>query len=175
MTYSFFEAIRVLVLFAVGGVLLAETIGPLWHIAKHRGWLGETFRQQHIRHHLEQYPPNKVVALDPEAKYIAAGEWNMYVLAVLVLGVLFLILPVEYALPVALGAAIHGLLTDYAHQAFHLKRNPFDRYQWYRKRARLHRIHHRAWGNFGILFFFIDRLLGTIRLTSPTEPENLFP
>lgn len=174
MFLPFFEIFRIATLL-LAGVLLAETIGPLWHIAKHKGWLGKTFREQHIRHHVDHYPSHRVIASAGESQYLIAGEWNMYVLAGIVVAGIFFFLPLESALPVALGAAVDGVLTDYAHRAFHLKRNPLDRFQWYKTLARLHRIHHQVWGNFGVLFFLIDRLYGTLRFRGSATPEDLFP
>lgn len=168
-----FEVGRSLALFFIAGPLLADTVGPLWHYAKHRGWLGDTVRTRHWAHHQLDYPPHRVAPADAD-EYHIAGEWDTYLLAFLVVAVLFSVLPLRIALPIALGASCYGVLTDHFHRAFHLQRNPLRRFHWYRIRAKRHRIHHQVMGNFGIISFGIDRILGTLR-DKGGVPEDLFP
>lgn len=50
-------------------------------------------------------------------------------------------------------------------------------YLWHRFMQQLikrHDIHHFARSNYGIVFFGIDRLFGTLRDEFPTEKQNIF-
>lgn len=50
------------------------------------------------------------------------------------------------------------------HRHYHLETTPLERFAWFRKKRRLHFLHHRnARVNFAVVEFWIDRLLGTYR------------
>ena len=52
----------------------------------------------------------------------------------------------------------------YLHEHYHLIDSPLERFAWFRKKRRLHFIHHRDAGcNFAVVEFWIDSLMGTRR------------
>lgn len=94
----------------------------------------------HESHALNYYGiPIAVIAA---ACWIVAGPW---VMMANLLGVVFTF-------------RWHMLL----HKHYHLNDTPFERFAWFRKKRRLHFIHHEdARYNFAVVEFWMDRLLGT--------------
>jgi sterol desaturase/sphingolipid hydroxylase (fatty acid hydroxylase superfamily) len=51
----------------------------------------------------------------------------------------------------------------YLHKQYHLKGSIFERFSWFRRKRRLHMVHHQqVHRNYAIVEFWLDRLLGTI-------------
>ena len=174
-TFSIFDVLRAFLFFTVGAHVLDEVIGYLWHrAAEHNGMLGEAIRYRHWWHHMKDYP---VEDLRPTgvAEYKSAGSWSWYVLAVGTLLLAFFALPLHDFVPLALGGIIYAWYgSNYFHSAFHIERHWLNRFQWFRRLVKRHDIHHWAPCNYGILFFWMDWLFGTLREDLPTAKENIF-
>jgi sterol desaturase/sphingolipid hydroxylase (fatty acid hydroxylase superfamily) len=166
----------ILLLCSVVAVALVEAIGYFWHrFAEHLGWAGDTVRYRHWVHHERDYPVGR---LRPSGarEYRAAGSWTWFALGAVVIALIFLLLPFAYALPLALGSLLYAWgVIGYLHERFHVDGHWLQRFSWFRRIRRLHDIHHWRPCNYGILFFWMDRLFGTLREDFPRERENIFP
>lgn len=160
--------------FAVAGPLVIEVAGYLWHrFVEHNGVFGETIRARHVVHHEKDYP---VANLRPKRqKYRTAKSWSWYVLALILMLAAYLLFPLRYSLPMIAGGLIYAkFVVSYFHKSFHKHHIWLQRYAWHHKLVKLHDIHHYAPVNYGINFFFMDRLFGTYRETKPAKPVNTF-
>ena len=78
-------------------------------------------------------------------------------------------------LAMALGGLAYGSLVILLfHAAFHVKGHLLWRFKWFRRLVRRHDIHHWTRANYGILFFGLDRLFGTLRDDFPAEKQEIF-
>jgi sterol desaturase/sphingolipid hydroxylase (fatty acid hydroxylase superfamily) len=170
------DGMRMLALFTVGAVLLVEAIGYFWHrFAEHFGAMGNIVRYRHWVHHEVDYP---VQALRPigQADYRRAGAWTWFVLGGVVGALILALLPLDWAMPLALGSFLYAWgVISYLHDAFHVEGHWLERFAWFHRIRRLHDIHHWQPGNYGILFFWMDALCGTLREEFPAQRENIFP
>ena len=176
MSFQFFDAVRLLFYFAIGGPLFAEVIGYFWHRgAEHNGWLGNAIRYRHWIHHEVDYPTER---LRPEdvVGYKSAGSWSWYVAAGGAILLALVTLPFRDALPLVAGGSLYGkYVVDALHKAFHIQGHWLIQFGWFRTMVRRHDIHHWAVGNYGIAFFFMDRIFGTLREEFPAVHEEMFP
>ena len=182
------------ILFILGGILYAEVTGYFLHRLLHSEslpWLS----RNHMLHHLRLYGPDMPMRTDgyktpPHSKWFGVGlEWIVPV--ILLAGTVVLVLslfgvPLLYqaaTLVAAAGWAI--LLFNYMHDALHrsgfwMTRTRFCSKWFYRVRYK-HDIHHKQLTNsglmnrnFGICFFWMDRLFGTFQLSlKPCNPDGL--
>jgi len=170
------ELLRALWMFFVGGLVLVEVVGYIWHrTAEHLGLVGDGIRYRHWVHHELDYPTDN---LRPKnvVKYKSAGSWSWYVLALSVIGLAFILLPIRDAVPLTIGGALYAyFVVNYFHEAFHVDNHWLNRFEWFKRLVKLHDIHHWAACNYGIVFFGMDRLLGTLREETPTQKEEIFP
>ncbi|MBI2798044.1 sterol desaturase family protein [Candidatus Saccharibacteria bacterium] len=156
------------------GPLFVEVGGYFWHrFAEHQGWLGESVRARHIVHHQEDYP---VEALRPaKQKYQSANSWSWYVLALILMALAYVLFPPKYSLLMIAGGLLYAtFVVSKFHKSFHLQRTWLQRFAWYKKLVKLHDIHHYAPVNYGINFFFMDRLFGTYQETQPQKALPTF-
>lgn len=165
-------------------VFIAELAGYLLHRLLHSGkirWLSRS----HMEHHLEHYGPHR--PMRPSETYIdaTAGRWSIgnigmewIVPSVVVLGgflgIFQLIgLPWSYRISfVAIALGWTSLTFNYVHDRMHIRgfwmeNNPWLK-KWFIAARRLHDIHHLSLNdggqldcNFGIGFYFFDRIFGT--------------
>jgi sterol desaturase/sphingolipid hydroxylase (fatty acid hydroxylase superfamily) len=165
-----------LLLSTVCAVALVELVGYLWHrFAEHLGWLGDTMRYCHWVHHELDYP---VESLRPSgrASYRKAGSWTWFALGGAAIVLMFLLLPLADAAALALGVVAYSWgVISYLHCRFHVDSHWLQRFAWFRRLRRLHDIHHWQPCNYGILFFGLDRLFGTLREDFPAHRQNIFP
>jgi len=173
----------------VGGCLSSELLGYFLHRLLHSGRIPFLSRS-HMKHHMELYgplqPQRSKAYLDATTESVSLGniglEWLIpsAVLLAFALGTLRLLhVPGFYqGVYVASILAWSFLMFSYLHDVMHvegfwLERIPLLR-SWFVSARNLHEIHHRVLNdqgimhkNFGIGFFFLDRLFGTL---SPEEP-----
>jgi sterol desaturase/sphingolipid hydroxylase (fatty acid hydroxylase superfamily) len=157
-------------LFVLAGPFLVEFVGYFWHRwVEHRELLGKKVSFRHYKHHEVQYPVKKLRNGGP---YDSADSWTWYAVGMIAMVVSFLIAPWQYALSFSAGAWIYGhWIVAQMHSAFHITGHFLWKYEWFQKLVKLHDIHHYDNVNYGICFFFMDRLCGTYRNTFPVD-EN---
>lgn len=163
-----------IICFVLVGPLVIEVAGYFWHrFVEHEGVAGSTIQQQHIQHHQEDYPTNN---LRPNSKrYKHAKSWSWYVLTVILIGLALLIIPWPYSFATILGGLIYAkFVVSYFHRAFHLPHHWLHKYNWFRNLTKLHDIHHYQVANYGIVFFFMDRLFGTYKTSVSKKPNTVF-
>ena|SRR5258708_5820087 len=161
------------------GLPLVEFVGWLWHWSiEHYGLLGEALRKQHYVHHEVDYPAED---LRPQQDYQSAHDWSWYLLSAITLSVLVALsltglLPWRYMIALSAGAVLYArCVVSIMHDLYHLPNCRLSRFAWFRELVRLHDIHHYARGNYGIVFFWFDRLFGTYVEDMPSTPLNVFP
>jgi sterol desaturase/sphingolipid hydroxylase (fatty acid hydroxylase superfamily) len=167
----------------IGGCVSSELLGYFLHRLMHCGRIGFLSRN-HMRHHLELYGPLQKQRtpkyLDATTARIGLGnigaEWLIptpLLIAATVSALYFLKVPMGFAFAY-LGTALvwSFLMFSYLHDIMHVEKFWLSRNRWLKNwflSARtLHDIHHQAINdrglmnkNFGIGFYFFDRLFGT--------------
>jgi hypothetical protein len=169
-------------LFAVvGGWLFAEICGYLLHILLHSEKIPFLSRS-HMIHHMRIYGPKRslrpcdtyLISTEGRPAILGAGmEWLAPIAAIIAMSFAIselLVIPRFYFLLFTISALLWGyLLFGYMHDAMHLSHFWMQRipglHRWFLRIRRLHDIHHRQISddgrmstNFGICFFFMDRL-----------------
>jgi hypothetical protein len=151
----------------VASLILASFFGHVVHWLIHQEWMGPAHRG-HMEHHLDLYPPGKLVS----DRYLAAKWYRSGPL--LFTPPLLLILGAVGGLMWALGLPLwtvavlgvclvgFGLVNDYFHDSFHIRKHPLNHFKWYKRLRRLHFQHHYDMTvNYGIVFFDWDRVFKT--------------
>lgn len=156
------------------GPLVIEVAGYLWHrYVEHEGKAGKKVQEKHVQHHEKDYP---TTALRPDTqKYKRAKSWSWYVLTVILIVLALVIIPRPYSYFAIVGGLVYAkFIVSYFHKAFHLPHHWLHKYAWFRKLTELHDIHHYSVANYGIVFFFMDRLFGTYQQTMPKKKTQVF-
>jgi len=126
----------------------------------HRRKIRAVFDAHAIGHH-GLYPPDKLqseVFEDCESHAL-----NYYGIPIVVFAVFIYF----YLGPLVMFAHLTGVFATfrwhlYLHEHYHLIDSPLERFAWFRKKRRLHFVHHRdARYNFAVVEFWIDKLMGT--------------
>lgn len=155
---------------AVGTHYFATLIQTLLHRAVgHRRAGGRLCRAHMLNHHaiyrrtytapayLDEEQSLTVYYLSPIAACTALAFWLLSPLFAVTVLAAFL-----------LSMAAHA----YVHVQYHLDGSTLARFSWFRRRQRLHQLHHEQPNrNFGVLEFFWDRLLGTYTSQSIAKRE----
>jgi len=169
----------------LGSVFAGEFLGYLLHRLLHTGWI-PWLSASHMEHHMLLYGP--LQKQRPSEHYIDATtdraslgnigvEWLAPSAALLaIVGALFWTLRVSAIHQVAFFVTVltwSFVMFSYLHDRMHvqnfwMERSPMLQ-RWFRRARRLHDIHHRVLNdgglmdkNFGIGFFLLDRLFGTL-------------
>lgn len=152
------------------GIFTVEFVGYFWHRwVEHKEILGKQIAFRHYKHHEVQYPVNK---LRNGPGYESADSWTWQVVGGLTTLTSFLVAPWPLALTFSLTGWLYawGIVAN-MHSLFHIRKHALWRFKWFQKLVKLHDIHHYDNCNYGICFFFMDRLFGTYRETFPRD-EN---
>lgn len=166
--------VLMLTCFVLIGPLVIEVAGYLWHrFIEHEGKAGKAIQEKHVQHHEEDYPTH---ALRPDmGTYKSAHSWSWYVLTVILIVMALVIIPRPYSYFAILGGLIYAkFVVSYFHKAFHVPHHWLQKYAWFRKLTELHDIHHYQVANYGIVFFFMDRLFGTYKQELPKKKSEVF-
>ena len=157
-------------LFFIAGPLLVEFVGYFWHRwVEHKGMLGKEVAFRHYKHHEVEYPVNRLRT----NTYRNANSWTWYAIGLVTSVLAFTFAPWQYALSFGAGAWLYawGIVLN-MHTAFHVKGHFLWKYKWFRKLVKLHDIHHFDNKNYGICFFFMDRLFGTYTDVFPVDEKG---
>jgi sterol desaturase/sphingolipid hydroxylase (fatty acid hydroxylase superfamily) len=150
-------------------VLVGSIVGYFVHRAIHHEWAGPLYRG-HMEHHLEIYPKGRLTS----DKYTIAKWYNSgpvlftpAALLVITLGALVCwVLGGSLWLfgTFSVGLVAFGLVNDYVHDSFHLRRHWLHRFSFYKPLRRQHFEHHNDMTkNFGIVVMFWDSVFKTKR------------
>ncbi len=156
------------------GPLVIEVAGYLWHrYIEHEGMAGKAVQVSHVRHHERDYPADD---LRPDkVKYTSAQSWSWYVLTVILIVLALIIIPRPYSFFTIVGGLVYAkFVVSYFHKAFHLPHHWLQQYAWFKHLTKLHDIHHYRVANYGIVFFFMDRLFGTYTAQMPKKKSSTF-
>lgn len=144
--------------------------GHVVHWSLHQGWTGSV-HQSHMTHHNKLYPPSDYLSKiyrqagkDSTPKFFLISAIPLILTPI----VLWLIgwLPLSLMITALFVEALMGFLHNYLHDAFHIEKHwlygvPFLGVI-FGKWVSIHYLHHVDMGkNYGIFFFFYDRLFGT--------------
>jgi sterol desaturase/sphingolipid hydroxylase (fatty acid hydroxylase superfamily) len=143
------------------GLLVVEVAGYFWHRwVEHNAVFGHNIQSFHIRHHEHNYPVEKL--RPAEQKYKSARSWGWYALtAFLVVGTLVLV-PRPYNFVMVLTGLVYAkFVINYMHTRFHVRQHWLARTRYFQHIQKLHDIHHFGPYNYGVLFYFMDRIFGT--------------
>ncbi|PIP84187.1 MAG: hypothetical protein CO113_02535 [Elusimicrobia bacterium CG_4_9_14_3_um_filter_62_55] len=169
----------------VGACVFTEIVGYFIHILLHSNKI-EFLSKNHMIHHLKVYQPKRgmrsadyLVSTYGRAQVDGVGlEWLGPI--ALILAAFFgaayafgmpLVLQAVFVVAALLwGRFIFGVMHDAMHlESFWMAKNPLTR-PWFLHVRKLHDIHHlsieddgRMTTNFGICFFFMDRLFGSLK------------
>ena len=178
---------------AIGALVSAELLGYWLHRLLHSGAIGFLSRN-HMKHHLVLYGPlqdqRSVAYQDATDDSVALGnigvEW--LIPAALLIGVfagVFWVFHVHWAYQLIYFVTTLGwsfLMFSYLHDVLHvegiwLASNRWLK-RWFLSAQKLHDIHHQVVNdhglmdkNFGIGFFFFDRVFGTLSAERPAFNE----
>lgn len=156
------------VLVLIASIVFASFAGHWIHWVLHQPWAGPA-HVGHLQHHLTHYPPGKLTSDTYfSAKWYHSGPFLftpplVFLLAVLG-GMLWLLhAPAWILLVFGISLVGFGLVNDYAHDAFHVRRHWLMRFKWYKKARKRHFVHHNNMRvNLGILSYAWDRVFGTM-------------
>lgn len=164
----------VVIFFMIAGPMVVEIVGYFWHrFLEHEGKAGEFIRYRHWLHHEQDYPTTN---LRPSKKYHKAGSWSWYVMALLLVVAAYILVPRPWSIIMIISGLIYAkFVTSAFHASFHKKNYWLNRYGWYKKLVKLHDIHHYKPVNFGINFFFMDKLFKTYSEKQPSATKIIFP
>lgn len=178
----------------VGGLVFTEFVGYWLHILLHSEKIAVLSRS-HMIHHLRDYGPRKPLhrkeylsSADNRASLFGFGfEWMAPILLIISISLALL-----YAFNISwqcqlafIGTGLFWgyVLFGYMHGAMHLTnfwmmKIPFIK-KWFLSIRRLHDFHHlqitedgRMLANYGICFFWFDRLFGTFSPQNKSFNEN---
>lgn len=154
-------------LLLAASVAVGSFVGYFAHRALHQEWTGP-FYKGHMEHHLEQYPPDSLISdtyLKP--KWYHSGIMLFAPAAAAVLGVAGVLghlvgLSVDAYLTFAVGTVAFGLVNDYVHDSFHLRKHWLQMVPGYNTLRELHFQHHvDMTKNYGIVTLLWDSVFKT--------------
>src|SRR5271169_1944251 len=135
----------------------------LFHYGFGHHRFGGIFFRNHIRFHHTFYAKGHLVSSTYRGD---EGNNTPYFLipTILVAGGIFLVLPLDLFLVMAVASAASFYAHVYLDREYHVEGSKLARFAWFRRKQQLHFVHHLyANCNFAVIDFFWDKLLGTYR------------
>jgi sterol desaturase/sphingolipid hydroxylase (fatty acid hydroxylase superfamily) len=160
------EAPLMLAMAALGHVLTSLVQDALHRLLGHSP-AGGALHRAHAGSHHTVYTEARMVSSRYDDTEISLTP--LYLVPALAVVMIFLwLLPLRYVACGAFGIFISFAAHVYLHAHYHLSQSRLRRHEWFRRRQRLHAIHHRdGTKNFGLIHFCWDRLLGTFCDSQP--------
>ena len=159
----FLAELPLITLTAICTHLVVSSGQTLFHYGFGHHRVGGIFYRNHIRFHHTHYAKGHLVSSIHRHN---EGNNTPYFLipAVIVAGGMFLVLPFNLFVTVAVASTAsfgaHVLLD----KQYHAERTRLARFAWFRRKQQLHFVHHvHANCNFAVIDFFWDKVLGTYR------------
>lgn len=167
--YVYVSVVLTALLVAFLSYTVTSLLGYFVHWAIHQRWSGR-IHKAHMAHHLELYPPGKLVS----EEYRHAGSQStvhtflVAFLPLLLLPVILMLVGVISLVNCAFAVCamvIVGLLNDVIHDSFHVKHHWLSKViPGYDRMRQLHFVHHiNMRRNFGIYSFTWDKVFKTFR------------
>ena len=129
--------------------------------------MGGMFFRNHIRFHHGYYGTDHLTS----ETFLNKGGVTLYFFIPIsaATAVMWWLLPLDFFLVVVAAAGVSYCAHVLFDESYHVERAWLQQFAWFRRRQELHFVHHRhANKNFGVIYLFWDRLLGTYQ-----EAENL--
>ena len=131
------------------------------HKLSHNHKYGGILYRLHHQHHTVDYPPHRLTVKeytedspDTRGPNIIMGTTYYFIV--------YQFLPLYYYLLFAFQTSLFFYCSDMLHTYYHLEDSPFEKYEWFREKKRLHHKHHRnTCKNLGIVFNYVDMYYGT--------------
>jgi sterol desaturase/sphingolipid hydroxylase (fatty acid hydroxylase superfamily) len=150
---------------AIGSYYLMSIVQTVLHRDYgHRKRIKVVFDAHAIGHHGVYNPNNLQTEKFEDCESHALNYYGIPIVA-------FAVFVYLYLGPLIMFAHLTGVFVTfrwhlYLHEHYHLIDTPLERFAWFRKKRRLHFVHHRdARYNFAVVEFWIDNLMGTRRET----------
>jgi sterol desaturase/sphingolipid hydroxylase (fatty acid hydroxylase superfamily) len=125
--------------------------------------LGAVFYRNHINFHHAYYAKGHLASLTYPG--IEGNNTPFFLIpTILAGGGLFFTLPLDLFFVMVLASAVSFYAHVFFDKEYHVEGSKLERFAWFRRKQRLHFVHHlHAKSNFAVIDFFWDRLLGTYR------------
>ncbi len=156
------------IVFFVAYIVLITLFGHVAHWAMHKPWMKALYRA-HMVHHFKLYPIDDFESDSYRSAGKDSGTIFFTVLAIPLLAIpigAWLLTPLSlfWAIGSIVGGIVFGLLNDWVHASFHVRKNLL-RYipGWQKMRDRHYQHHIDVTANYGIWLFSWDRVFGTLR------------
>jgi sterol desaturase/sphingolipid hydroxylase (fatty acid hydroxylase superfamily) len=159
-----------LLIIAILTFFVMTLFGHIVHWSLHQTWTGKV-HDAHMTHHIKLYPPSDYLSKvyrqagnDSTPKFFAMAGAPLVLIPIVLFYFGLMTLPVMIIILFVEGLV--GFLHNYLHDAFHIEGHWLYRVYGIRSLfahwTAVHYLHHVDMGkNYGIFFFFYDRLFGT--------------
>lgn len=148
---------------AVGTYYLMSIVQTVLHRDYgHKKRIKAVFDAHAIGHH-GQYSADKLQS--DEFVDLESTALNYYGIPIAIIAIsTYLVFGLLVMVALLVGTFVTFRWHIHLHEHYHLNETYLERFAWFRKKRRLHFIHHQdAGANFAVVEFWIDRLLGTLR------------
>jgi hypothetical protein len=156
------------VLFA--SIIVASFFGHLVHWSLHQAWTGPAHRG-HMAHHTVHYPPGNMVSETYRTSHWSQSGTLLFTPPLLIIlgalgGLMWWAGAPLWAVGVQGVAMVSfGLLNDFMHDSYHVRKHWLLRFRGYRHLRKMHFLHHHDMTiNLGIVNHAWDRAFGTRRV-----------
>ena len=126
------------------------------HNKKYGGFLYDS----HYIHHYIDHPPERLMVKNEHELNNTQGPYVVIMLSTYVL--VYQILSFYYFKIFLCMSSLYLYTINELHNQYHILDSPLDKYEWFRKRKKLHHLHHiRRNRNFNLVFFTSDKMNNT--------------
>lgn len=179
MFFTIVSALAWNLFYAAMSILIVEGSGYAWHrLVSHEGYLGNHLIFPHWVHHMIKYPTGNTRT---SGEYQQAGDWTFYLLYFLCCFTVGILVPVgllngkNYLIMFVTASTWGYIGQSYFHTIYHLPKHWLHQFQLFQRLMQYHDIHHYGPWNYGITFFWFDRVAGTLQKEIPRHQQELFP
>lgn len=117
-----------------------------------------------MNHHSIDYPTNNLRGAKYRGSFWGANVLIFTIPLLLIWTIFAAFSPLWLSTCVAIEMIIVGYANSWFHDIMHIEPNKFQNKKWFKRRQKMHDIHHYdITKNFGIIHNLFDKLFGTIR------------
>ena len=140
---------------------LASFVQAFLHYLVGHSVFGRSLHQTHVRSHHGLYA-NDVLASDLYSDEEDSLTSYYVIPTVILVALAYFLLPLDILLVHFGSLALAFYAHVYLHVHYHLTNSWLKRFEWFRRKQRLHYVHHADMSkNFAVVEFFWDRVFGT--------------